>query len=154
MSRDDGMDEHGIDWLCGCHLVGFWLRSWANHRWFLSNPHHTSDQACDSHGPDDYPKTIDYHHLDMSRDDGMDEHGIDWLCECYGCHLVRFFLRSWANHSWWFLSNPNHKSDPAWLTWARWPPRNHRLSSSGHVKRWWHGWAWNWLALWMLDVIW
>jgi hypothetical protein len=39
----------------------------------------------DSHGPDDLPKTIDYHHLDMSRDDGMDEPGIDWFC---GCHLV------------------------------------------------------------------
>jgi hypothetical protein len=25
-------------------------------------------------GPDDHPKTIDYHHLDMARDDGMDEH--------------------------------------------------------------------------------
>jgi hypothetical protein len=25
----------------------------------------------------DFCKTIDYHHLDMSRDDGMDEHGID-----------------------------------------------------------------------------
>jgi hypothetical protein len=34
----------------------------------------------DSHGPDDHPKTsIDYHHLDMSKDDGTDEHGIDWL---------------------------------------------------------------------------
>jgi hypothetical protein len=20
MSRDDGMDEHGIDWLCGCWM--------------------------------------------------------------------------------------------------------------------------------------
>jgi hypothetical protein len=39
----------------------------------------------DLHGPDDSTKTIHYHHLDMSRDDGMDEHGIDWL---YGCHLV------------------------------------------------------------------
>jgi hypothetical protein len=29
----------------------------------------------DSHWPDDDSKTIDYHHLDMSRDDGMDEHG-------------------------------------------------------------------------------
>jgi hypothetical protein len=45
----------------------------------------------DSHGPDDHPKTIDYHHLDMSRDDGMDrvdEHGIDSPC---GCHLVADF---------------------------------------------------------------
>ena len=41
----------------------------------------------DSHGPDDGPKTIDYHHLGMSRDDGMDEHGMDWI---YGCHLVGF----------------------------------------------------------------
>jgi hypothetical protein len=39
----------------------------------------------DPHGPDDLPKTIDYHHLDMSRDDGMDEHGIDWLG---GCNLM------------------------------------------------------------------
>jgi hypothetical protein len=51
----------------------------------------------DSRKPDDRPKSIDYHHhLDMSRDDGMDEHGIDWI---YGCHLVGFWLKSWANHS-------------------------------------------------------
>jgi hypothetical protein len=25
MSRDDGMDEQGIDWLYGCNLVGFWI---------------------------------------------------------------------------------------------------------------------------------
>jgi hypothetical protein len=49
----------------------------------------------DLHGPDDPPKTIDYHHLDMARDDGMDEHGIDCL---YECHLVGFWLKSWANH--------------------------------------------------------
>jgi hypothetical protein len=30
MARDDGMDKHGIDWLLGCHLVGFQLKSWAN----------------------------------------------------------------------------------------------------------------------------
>jgi hypothetical protein len=23
MSRDDGMDEHGIEWLYGCPLAGF-----------------------------------------------------------------------------------------------------------------------------------
>ena len=50
----------------------------------------------DPHGPDDLPKTIDYHHLDMSRHDGMDEDGIAWF---YGCHLVGFWLGSWANHS-------------------------------------------------------
>jgi hypothetical protein len=31
----------------------------------------------DSHGPNAHPKTIDEHHLDMSSDDGMDEHGMD-----------------------------------------------------------------------------
>jgi hypothetical protein len=45
----------------------------------------------DPHGPDDLPKPIDYHHLDMSRDDGMDEHGIDWFS---GCHLVGLWLDS------------------------------------------------------------
>jgi hypothetical protein len=39
--------------------------------------------------PAESPKTIDYHHLDMSRDDGMDEHGSDWI---YACHLVDFLL--------------------------------------------------------------
>jgi hypothetical protein len=29
ISRVDGMDEHGNAWLCGCHLVGFWLESGA-----------------------------------------------------------------------------------------------------------------------------
>jgi hypothetical protein len=44
----------------------------------------------DLHGPDDNPKTIDYHHLNMAIDDGMDEHGIDWL---YGWHLTGFWLK-------------------------------------------------------------
>jgi hypothetical protein len=41
----------------------------------------------DSHGPDDHPKTFDYYHLVMSRDDVMDEKEIDWFC---GCHHVEF----------------------------------------------------------------
>jgi hypothetical protein len=48
----------------------------------------------DSHGPDDHPKSIDFYHLDMSRNDVMDENGIDWFC---GCHHVGFWLVSWAN---------------------------------------------------------
>jgi hypothetical protein len=51
----------------------------------------TNQTQHDSHGSNEYPKTIDYHHLDMPRDDGMDEHGIDWP---YGCHQVGFWLRS------------------------------------------------------------
>jgi hypothetical protein len=47
------------------------------------------------HGPDVHPKTIDYHHRNITIDDGMDKHGIDCL---YECHLVGFWLKSWANH--------------------------------------------------------
>jgi hypothetical protein len=81
----------------------------------------------------------------MSREDGMDGHGIDWI---YQCHQVGFWIKSWANHGW-FVSRPNHKSDSTRPTWARWQPQNHWLSPTGHVKRRWYGWAWNWLALWM-----
>jgi hypothetical protein len=51
-------------------------------------------------------KTIDYHHLDMSRDDGMDEHGDDLV---YGCHLAGFGLGSCQIN----CPGPDHKSDPA-----------------------------------------
>jgi hypothetical protein len=47
---------------------------------FMSCTDHKSDPACNSHGQYNQPKTIDYHHMDMSKEDGMDEHGIDWLC--------------------------------------------------------------------------
>jgi hypothetical protein len=46
------------------------------------------------HGPDDHPKTIHFYNRNMARDDGMDEHGIDWLL---GCHLVGFGPESSAN---------------------------------------------------------
>jgi hypothetical protein len=49
---------------------------------FVSSPHHhhiNLIQHDSSHGLDDQPKTIDHHHLGMSRDDGMDEHGIDLM---------------------------------------------------------------------------
>jgi hypothetical protein len=59
----------------------------------LSSTNHYLTQQ-DPHGLDDHLNTIHYHHLDMSRDDGMDEHGIDWLL---GCNLVGFGLESWAN---------------------------------------------------------
>jgi hypothetical protein len=69
-----------------CHLVGLWLKSWAIYITadFLSSPHHINlIQHDSSHGPDDQPKTIDHHHLGMSRDDVMDEHGIDCMYECH-----------------------------------------------------------------------
>jgi hypothetical protein len=39
------MDEHGIDWLLGCNLVGFGLESWANCGWFLSSHNYKIDPA-------------------------------------------------------------------------------------------------------------
>jgi hypothetical protein len=47
------------------------------------------------------------------------------------------------------LSNLHHKSDPPWHTWAIWPPQNHWLTSTEHIKRWWSGWTWNWWELWI-----
>jgi hypothetical protein len=59
-----------------------------SHRQISSRPDHKSDPQHDSHGPDDGSKTIDYPYLDMSRDDGMDEHGIEWLYD--ECPLAGF----------------------------------------------------------------
>jgi hypothetical protein len=99
VSRDDGMDEHGIAWLYGCHRVGFLLgKLLSNHCYDFHQVLTTNLTQHDVlHGPDDSSKTIDYHHLDMSRDHGnMDEHGIDWL---YGCHRVGFLLgKLLSNH--------------------------------------------------------
>jgi hypothetical protein len=88
MSRDDGMDEHRIDLLYGCHRVGFLLgKLLSNYSYDFHQVLTTNLTQHFSYGPDDSPKTIDHYHLDMSRDDGMDEHGIDWI---YGCHRVGF----------------------------------------------------------------
>jgi hypothetical protein len=38
----------------------------------------TNPNQHDLHGPDESQTTIDYHHLDVSRDDGMDEQEIHW----------------------------------------------------------------------------
>jgi hypothetical protein len=68
MSRDDGMDEHGIDWFYGYDRVGFWLGKLSNHSCF----HHaltTNLTQHDVHGPDDSTKTIDYHHLVIGWDE-------------------------------------------------------------------------------------
>jgi hypothetical protein len=75
-------------------LGKFWLKSWAN---YIRCCHALTTNLIkhDSHGPDDQPKTTHCHHIDMSRDDGMDENGIDWI---YGCGLIGFRLKSWANH--------------------------------------------------------
>jgi hypothetical protein len=70
MSRDDGMDEHGYGWLYGCHLVGFWPRSWEKSQLIFVKPPTTNLTQRNPYGTDDHIKTIDYHHMGMSRDDG------------------------------------------------------------------------------------
>jgi hypothetical protein len=62
----------------------------------LSHSNHKSDTELLTWAPDEQPKTIDYHPLHMSRDIGMDEHGVDWP---FGWHLVGFWLGSWAKIS-------------------------------------------------------
>jgi hypothetical protein len=79
----------------GCHLVGFWSRSWGKSQITadICQAPTTNLTHHNPYGPDDHLKTIDYHHLCMSRDDGMDEHVYGGL---YGCHLVGFsWPRSW-----------------------------------------------------------
>jgi hypothetical protein len=39
MSRDDGMDEHGVEWLYGCPMAGFGLGSWPNNHHAAKFPH-------------------------------------------------------------------------------------------------------------------
>jgi hypothetical protein len=117
MSRDDGMDEHGIQWLYGCPLAGFGLGSWPNNHHAAKFPHAltanlTPQHDSHSHGQDDGSKTIDYPYLDMSRDDGMDEHGIQWL---YGCPYQAGFAglgRVGLIIKLQISSCPDHKSDP------------------------------------------
>ena len=40
----------------------------------------TNPTQHDPHGPDDTFQTINSHHWDLSREDGMDEQHIDWIC--------------------------------------------------------------------------
>jgi hypothetical protein len=60
------MVEKGIDWFCGCHLVGFVLMDVGQMAGDFYLVLMTNLTQHDSHGTDDYTKTIDYHHLDMS----------------------------------------------------------------------------------------
>jgi hypothetical protein len=45
---------------------------------FLFKPTNPNPTHHDPHGPDDPFRTIDYHHLNISRHDGMDEQDVGW----------------------------------------------------------------------------
>jgi hypothetical protein len=53
------------------------IRYWANVADF-GQATTTNPSQHDSHGPDDPFRTINYHHLDISGHDGMDEQDIGW----------------------------------------------------------------------------
>jgi hypothetical protein len=67
---------------------------------FCSSPNPTWTQH-DQHGPDDPLKTINYHHLDISGHDGMDEQDVGWR----NVACVDEVLEVWQ--MWlWFLFKP------------------------------------------------
>jgi hypothetical protein len=72
------MDEQDIwleKWLV---LMRFWLGSWANVRLIFASVPSTDPTRHDPHGPDDPLRTINYHHVDISGHDGIDEQDIGW----------------------------------------------------------------------------
>jgi hypothetical protein len=70
MSRILDGEMAGADDYFGSKVWQMWLN-------FVLSPNHKSTQH-DSHGPDDPIRTINYHHLDILRHDGMDEQDIGW----------------------------------------------------------------------------
>jgi hypothetical protein len=82
-SRDDGMDEQEmIHRHFGCPDEGFWLEVGQTAGRFCLTATIANPTQHDLHGPDDAQTTIDDHHLDPSRDDGMDEQEIHWHFGC------------------------------------------------------------------------
>jgi SHS2 domain-containing protein len=73
MSRDDGIDD-GVELIGSMDVNVIWQAISSEVGQITADFCHTLTTNLtqhDSHGPDDQPKTIYYHHLDMSRDDGM-----------------------------------------------------------------------------------
>jgi hypothetical protein len=115
------MDEHGIDWINGCHLIGFWLTEAGQISVDFCHTPTTNLTQHDTHGPDDHPKTIW-----PPQNHWLTSYGYikrwwyrwawNWLDQLMSSHRI---LAYWggANLSW-FLSYPNHKSDTAWHTWT------------------------------------
>jgi hypothetical protein len=108
----------------------------------------------DPHGPDNPLRTINYHHLDISGHDGMDEQEIGWRNGWWFWWV--FWLGSWAATNMKaddFCSSPNCKSNSAWSTWTRLSSQNQQLTSSGHIRTWWDGWAGHWLEKWLVLMV-
>ena len=73
------MDEQDIGWRNGWGGEDF--GSEVGQMWliFIKSPLGTHPTQHDPHGPDDPFRTINYHHLDISGHDGMDEQDIGYL---------------------------------------------------------------------------
>jgi hypothetical protein len=70
MSRILDGEMVGADEDFGSEVGQMWLN-------FVPSPNHNSTQH-HPRGPDDPFRTINYHHLDIPRHDGMDEQDIGW----------------------------------------------------------------------------
>jgi hypothetical protein len=66
------------------------------HADFASQPIANPTQH-DLHGPDDAQTTIDYHHLDPSRDDAVDEQEIHWHFGCPDAGVWLGRVQNWAD---------------------------------------------------------
>jgi hypothetical protein len=70
MSRILDGEMAGADEDLGSKVGQMWLN--------LAQAQTTNPAQHDPHGPDDPFRTINYHHLDISRHDGMDDQDIGW----------------------------------------------------------------------------
>ena len=61
---------------------------------FVHSPKRPNPTQHDPHGPDDPFRTINYHHLDISGHDGMDEQDVGWRNAARADEDFGFSLRS------------------------------------------------------------
>jgi hypothetical protein len=92
-------------------------------------------------------RTVIYHHLHLSGDDGMDEQQSDWCC---GWWLVGLAQKLGKQNSIFLLAPLPKSCFSKTGIWAVSRHESHHLPSSASIRRWWNGWAANWLVLWLM----
>jgi hypothetical protein len=127
----DGTDEQDVGWRNGWCRWGIWLRSCGIVADLSSNPNPTWTQN-NQHGPDDRFRTINYHHLDISGHDGMDEQDVGLRNVWCWCGKL---LSSWR-----IVADFSSNCNPTWTQ---------HNDQHGHIRTWWNGWAGCWLEKWL-----
>ena len=117
--------------------------------WFLFTAHKPlSNSAYDPHGPDDPFRTINYHHLDISGHDGMDEQDVGLRNVWCWCGKLLSSWRIVADFSsncipTWSYHDDQHEPDDPFRT-----INYHHQDISGHDGMdeqdigWRNGWCW------------